>query len=100
KTRQGQSGTFKVPLEKVIWSAAAGVAGMSGTFCDFVMTELVEDRGVVRTTWLGGMAVPDLRWSYIKSRLSMTYRWRGMKRVWYPENAEMKKSKCCALVTS
>src|SRR2546428_12483192 len=49
------SGMLSVPFEKVIWSAAAGVAGVSGTFCDFETTGFVDDRGVVRTTWLRGM---------------------------------------------
>ena len=96
---------LSVPLENVIWSAAAGVAGMSGTFCDFETTEFVDDRGVVRTTWLGGMAgaaVPEggFKCAYMKSSAWRTYRCSGMKRVWYPVIEPMKVSKCCALVTS
>ena len=96
---------LSVPLENVIWSAAAGVAGMSGTFCDFDTTEFVDDRGVVRTTWLGGMAGADVpeggfKCAYMKSSAWRTYRCSGMKRVWYPAIKGMKVSKCCALVTS
>src|SRR2546428_14064353 len=50
------SGMLSVPFEKVIWSAAAGGAGVSGTFCGFGTPRFVDDRGAVPTTRLGGSA--------------------------------------------
>ena len=47
-------------------SVDAGLVAMGGTF--EVEIALVA-RGVVRTTWLGGIAVPFFSFAYIKSRL-------------------------------
>jgi len=66
-----QSGTFSVPFENVIWSAGAGVAETGGTFEELIIVPELE-RGVVRTTWLGGIAAPVLRWAYIRSSDWMT----------------------------
>jgi hypothetical protein len=61
--------------------AEAGLASMGGTF-DPERLLVVLLRGVVRTTWLGGIGAPDRRWAYIRSRPWMMYRCRGMNRVW------------------
>src|SRR5205814_1319449 len=86
------SGTLSVPLEKTIWSAVDGVAGMSGTFCDLEMRLFPELRGVVRTTWLGGIGAPSRRCLYMKSRDSITYRCSGMKRVWQAAPSMLKSA--------
>ena len=84
--QQAQFGTVsEVPL-KPIALAAAGVATKAGTLLALMAGAApgVPPRGVVRTTWLSGSAVPDFRWAYIASMACTKYTCRGTKRVSKP----------------
>ena len=57
-----------MPLKSIV-SAAAGAAFIEGTCaaCNAGAAPGVPPRGVVRTTWLGGSAVPSFSFAYIAS---------------------------------
>ena len=65
-----------MPLAKVMRSAAAGAPEIGGTLVVEICVNALP-RGVVRTNWLGGSAVPSFSLAYIKSRPWMTYGWSG-----------------------
>ena len=66
---ESQSGIVNVFALNVMASAAAGVVAIGGTLADVIAGAApgVPPRGMVRTTWLGGNAVPFLRFAYMRS---------------------------------
>ena len=86
---------------KPIWSPAAGAATKGGTLAAVMAGAApgTPPRGVVRTTWLGGSALPDFKWAYIASIAWLKYGCSGTKRVSNPLKGR-KVSKCWPLVTS
>src|SRR6476620_8118566 len=75
----GQSGTAMAPAVMAITLAAVGVAAGGGTLAALMAGALpgVPPRGTVRTTWLGGRALPLARWSYTASSAWFRYACSG-----------------------